>query len=109
MKECETGQCTIETPRQSKSSSCGWSGCRCGCTCSDESKADEFLDLATAAHHELLKQKMKDAFEAKIGKKMDKVADLVVDTALVYMKDAMVEQQTQEKFEDKLMEIFHGN
>lgn len=51
---------------------------------------------------------MKAVFEAKIGKKMDKVAELVVNSALVYMQDKMAEEQTREQFEQKLMNIFKG-
>jgi len=119
MKECESGHCSTESPRH-KSSSCDCGcGCNSGCTCGcaeggvcrcggscGGNKADEFLAVA---HHELLKEKMKAAFEARIGKKMDKVANLVVETALVYMKDKMAERQSRERFEDKLMEIFRAD
>jgi hypothetical protein len=92
---------------------CGCSSdCSCGCGCcghGEGGKAKEFLFLAKSAHFELLKHKMKTVMEAKIGKKMDKVAELVVDTALVYMKDKMAEKQTFGDFEDKLMDIFKGS
>jgi len=82
--------------------------CQCGSEIVDccENKADKFLDLACEAHHKLLKKKMMDAFEAKIGAKMTKVANLCVDTALVYMKEHMKDIDDKQQFEEKLMEIF---
>ncbi len=89
-----------------------------GASCDDRSYIydDECLEktakltlLAEAAHSELLKQKMKAAFEAKIGKKMDKVADLAVDAALTLMKGRMAQKKAHEDFEEKLMTIFKGN
>ncbi len=111
MQECKSGRCDIGASSES-TSSCGCSGkssCGCpACICGSKGKAEEFLCLAKSAHHELLKQKMKAVFEAKIGKKMDKVAELVVNSALVYMQDKMAEEQTREQFEQKLMNIFKG-
>ncbi|MFA4993764.1 MAG: hypothetical protein WC521_00440 [Bdellovibrionales bacterium] len=105
MKECKSGQCEIDVSDDT--------GCTCGCTCGCENctcgccgKVDEFIGLAKSAHHELLKQKMKNVFEAKIGKKMDKVAEVVVAAALLQMKDRMSEKQAHEQFEKKLMDIF---
>jgi hypothetical protein len=106
MKECKSGHCDIEAS-SGDACSCGC-GCSSGCSCGCDGKAGEFLSLAKSAHHELLKQKMKAAFEAKIGKKMDKVAEHVVNTALIYMKDNMAEKQTYEQFERKLLDIFRG-
>ena len=99
MSECESGHC-----------------CHTGGSCDEndddmlsceyESRADDFLCLAKIAHRKLLKKKMMAAFEAKIGKKMDEVADLVVSTALVYMQDEMNEDTAREQYEAKLMDIF---
>lgn len=71
-------------------------------------RADDFLCMAREAHQELLIEKMKAVFDAKIGKKMDKVAALVVETALVAMQHKMEEDQVRESYEAKLMEIYKG-
>jgi len=110
MSECKSGYCDIGASSETEASGCSC-GCNCGCsscTCGCCGKVDEFVNLAKSAHHELLKQKMKAAFEAKIGKKMDKVANVVVEAALVCMKDKMAERQAHEDFEKKLMDIFRG-
>jgi hypothetical protein len=118
MKECKSGHCDIGASHESEASygnpcSCGGDqscscGCSCGCGggCSCCGKADELLIIAKSAHQELLKQKMKAAFEAKIGKKMDKVANLVVSKALACMQDRMASKQTREDFDSELMKIF---
>jgi hypothetical protein len=121
MKECKSGECGIGEGKSygyddrgdcscgcGSDCSCGCGGESCECTCCNHegSKAKEFMMLAKKAHMELLKDKMKAVMEAKVGKKMDRVAELVVETALVYMKDRMAEKQAHENFEEKLMEIF---
>ncbi|MDD3030484.1 MAG: hypothetical protein PHS57_09485 [Alphaproteobacteria bacterium] len=75
-------------------------------TLGKKAKAEELFLLAKEAHRKLLKQKMMAAFEAKIGKKMDRVAALAVETALVYMQDKMKEKNERERFDQNLMEIF---
>jgi hypothetical protein len=127
MDECKSGQCNIHGGSHEEMSGgcgcgCGCSsdcscGCGTGCSCSccghggedGHEKCKELLFLAKTAHMELLKQKMKTAIEAKIGKKMDKVADLVVDTALAYMKHDMAKKTAHADFDEKLMEIFKTN
>ncbi len=111
MKECKSGQCDIAGAGELGASYEGTCSCGCGCascSCGCGGKIDELLSLAKDAHHELLKQKMKAVFEAKIGKKMDKVAATVVSAALVYMKDKMAEKTAHKKFEEVLMDIFEG-
>ncbi|MCL2473969.1 MAG: hypothetical protein FWF23_03600 [Alphaproteobacteria bacterium] len=111
---CDSGHCDINSKHEVKHSHAGKCKCGCGCECDCgcgiqdccDSKADKFLELACEAHHKLLKKKMMAAFEAKIGAKMDRVATLVVDTALVYMKEHMKDMDNKQVFEDKLMEIF---
>lgn len=111
MKDCKSGQCDLGGVGELGASYEGACTCGCGyanCTCGCGGKIDELLALAKGAHHELLKQKMKAVFEAKIGKKMDKVAETVVSAALVYMKDKMAEKNAHKKFEAVLMDIFEG-
>ncbi|MDD4616072.1 MAG: hypothetical protein PHW76_03010 [Alphaproteobacteria bacterium] len=66
----------------------------------------ELMMLAKIAHKELLIEKMKAALEAKMGKKMDKIADIAVDAALSWMKNKMSERQAHAEFDEKLMDIF---
>ncbi len=66
----------------------------------------ELMMLAKVAHKELLIEKMKKALDAKMGAKMDKVADVAVDAALAWMKGKMAEKQAHEDFDSKLMDIF---
>ena len=116
---CDSNHCDSSKHEASHShakESCGCKcGCDCGCSCgcgcdcygeSFDTKADTFMALACEAHHKLLKKKMMAAFEAKIGAKMDKVANLAVDTALIYMKEHMKDIDDKQAFENKLMEIF---
>lgn len=100
---CSCG-CTSEC-----SCGCG-GGCNCSCCCNnmggEHEKCMELMMLAKIAHKELLIEKMKAALEAKMGKKMDKIADIAVDAALSWMKNKMSERQAHAEFDEKLMDIF---
>jgi len=67
---------------------------------------ESFIDLAKTAKHELLKEKMKKAFEAKIGAKMDKVADVITTAAIACMQNKMAEKKAYEDLQQSLMSIF---
>ncbi len=101
MSECKTGSCCSDVE-------CDITGEIPPVNYTNAERADSFLCLARQAHHELLKEKMKAAFQAKIGAKMDKVAALVVETALVAMQHKMEEDQKRETYEEKLMDIYKG-
>ncbi|MFA5041287.1 MAG: hypothetical protein WC464_06620 [Bdellovibrionales bacterium] len=115
MTECTSGSCSLNSSGGTQSSSggtcscgCG-AGCKCGCAIGKcEGKVCEFFPLAIVAHQELLKEKMKKVFEAKIGRKMDQVAEVVANAALVYLKDKMTEKQLSEQYEKKIADIFNG-
>jgi len=66
--------------------------------------AEEILNLAKCAKHHLLKEKMKVIFEAKIGKKLDKIAEAAVEAILAKMEHKKAEKQGCEQYKEKLME-----
>ncbi len=115
MSGCISGQCGIGGNDETTSSGAGSCSCGCGCGkcgCKSDSccstKGCELTPLAVAAHRELLKQKMKAVFENRIGRKMDKVAETVVDAVLLSLKDKMAEQTAREQLDARLMDIFKG-
>lgn len=63
---------------------CGWHhGMTDSCYCEDETDyAEELIEEAMIAKKMLLREKMKAKLETKIGKKLDKLADLGVDLLL---------------------------
>jgi hypothetical protein len=75
---------------------------------SDECHAfvEDLLCLAKCAKHELLKEKMKKIFEAKIGKKLDKVAAAAAEAVLACLNQKMAEKQACDDFTEKLMAAF---
>lgn len=100
MCECEEGKCTCSNEQ---SCGCGKSEC-----CGEEQydKADMFLYMAKGAKMELLKEKMKKRLEAAEGKKLDKVADLIVEALLErYKTDEDISKKRQE-LSEKLDTIF---
>ncbi|HEU5047363.1 MAG TPA: hypothetical protein VFT64_05900 [Rickettsiales bacterium] len=68
--------------------------------------AEDILCLAKSAKHELLKEKMKKSFEAKIGKKLDKVAEVAVDAVLACLQQKMAAKQACEQYREDLMAAF---
>ena|SRR5271168_3126771 len=71
--------------------------------------AEDLLCLAKSAKHDLLKERMKKILEAKIGKKLDKVAEVAVEAALACMQHKMAEKQACEDYHEKLMAAFKSN
>ena len=99
MKECrDDSSCETET-------CCGEENCCCRSCCSKEEK---ILHLAKCAKHELLKEKMKKHFEAKMGKKLDKIAELAVDAVLAHMQHKKAEKHACEKLEADLEAAFNS-
>jgi len=101
MNYCKEGQCGIADPKGKDPSAKS-------CSCMAGAREENFLCLAKQAHYELLKEKMKAAFQAKIGAKMDKVASLAVETLLLSLQHKMEEDQKREAYEAKLMEIYRS-
>jgi len=101
MCECEEGKCSC-------SSNCDERGCECGSGCSEGqySKLDMFFYLVKEAKMELLKEKMKKRLEASIGKKLDKVADVMAEALLDYYKTEGDASKKRQDLNDKLDKIF---
>lgn len=74
-----------------------------GCT-----MAEDLLCLAKSAKHDLLKEKMKKIFEAKIGKKLDQVAEVAVDAVLAHWQQTAAQKQACEQYKEKLTAAFKG-
>jgi hypothetical protein len=68
--------------------------------------AEDLLCLAKSAKHELLKDKMKVLLEAKIGKKLDKVAAAAVDAVLAHLQHTVAQKHACEQYKENLMAAF---
>ena len=93
-------------------------GCECGkekgCSscCSNESccsykdemedKSKMMMDMANEAWHELMKDKIKSAYEKLIGEKMNKTAHVCAEMCIAYWGNKMKEEMTSAEFEDKI-------
>jgi hypothetical protein len=98
MSECNNGSCDSgKGSCESKPSSSD------GCNI-----AEDILCLAKSAKHELLKEKMKKGFEAKMGKKLDKIAEVAVDAVLACLEHKMAAKQGCEEYQAKLFAAFKG-
>jgi len=71
-------------------------------------KINEMLDLACCAKKELLKEKLKANLEKKVGSKLDKVADLLVDAMLEEYKASKKDQGRRAALEADIREVFVG-
>lgn len=90
---CNENQCTPPQASENKSGEC--------CTI-----AEDLLCLAKQAKHELLKEKMKKEIEAKIGKKLDNIAKIVVEAGLTYMEQQIAGKVACEDYKEKLYAAF---
>jgi len=102
MCECEEGKCSCSNERKEQ---CGCeSECRC---CEGEySKLDMFLYMAKGAKMEILKENMKKRLEASHGKKLDKVADLIVGALLEQYKSESDASKRRQELNAQLDKIF---
>ncbi len=85
------------------------SGCGSDCSCGNEgcckeemSKGEMFMDMANEAWHELMKEKMKHAYEKAIGEKMSKAAAVSVEACMAYWSQKMKNEASCAEFEDKI-------
>jgi hypothetical protein len=67
---------------------------------------DDLLNIVNCAKKQLLKEKIKANLENKIGAKLDKVADLLVDTMLEEYKAGSESKERRAALGKKLGEIF---
>lgn len=70
--------------------------------------AEDLMCLAKAAKHELLKDKMKRLLEAKIGKKLDNVAEVVVEAMLTEWQHKMAGKEACNTYHDALNAALKG-
>ncbi len=70
--------------------------------------AEYILCLAECAKHELLKQKIMKALEAKIGKKLDKVAEAAADALLAGIEHKISGKMACDSYKEKLRQAFMG-
>ncbi len=68
----------------------------------------DLLKLARCAKKELLKEKMKANLEKKVGAKMDKVADLLVDAMIEEHKASGESKGRRAALEARIREVFTG-
>ncbi len=85
------------------------SNCDTGSKQSDECTfAEDLLCLAKSAKHDLLKEKMKKIFEAKMGKKLDKIAEVGVEAVIACMNQKIAAKQACDNYKTSLMEAMKG-
>ncbi|MDN3512382.1 MAG: hypothetical protein NG784_13915 [Candidatus Jettenia sp.] len=92
------GHCCDSHGSKCKSYGCGHSH--------DGDYASEMFALVHCAKKELLKEKMKAHLEARIGEKLDKVADLFVNAMMDKYKEMRKCEKKHDEYEQKLKEIF---
>jgi len=105
-KQCASGKGSDACPSKTK-------GCASG---KDKSTCDKggsqcistLLKLTRCAKKELLKEKIKANLEKKIGSKLDKVADLLVDAMIEEHKALGVDKERRAALQAKIREVFIG-
>lgn len=68
--------------------------------------AEDLLCAAKQAKCELMREKMKKAIDAKIGKKMDKMAEVAVDAMIACMMHQMAGKEACNDYKEKLFAAF---
>lgn len=107
---CAGGQCAVGMMH-------GWhhpmahEACKCGGMCGhgEPMEKDEFhelLEKVKCAKESLLKDKIKQRLEAKIGKKLDHIADLAVEALLGKWEIKSKKHELKERVAEKMMTIW---
>ena len=116
--DCGSGSCGCE----SKSCGCGSEGCGCGqqncgcgqdgCGCGSgdfyETMQGKLVEMAIVAHKSALFDRIRGRIEKVEGEKLDRIAELVVETALGKYKDAQEAARKSEELRGKLKEIMEA-
>ena len=97
---CEDDKCCETGNECCEDSKCG-SECSCD---SGSSKAGMIMGLANEAWTELMKEKMKKAYEKEIGAKMDSIAKIGVEACIAFWGNKMKDKASFDEFEEKLRE-----
>jgi hypothetical protein len=90
--------------------------CSSDIDCKKKSKCDkgggpdlsDMMKLTCCAKKELLKEKIKANLEKKMGSKLDKIADLLVDAMLNECKSSMEDKAQKSTLEKNIREVFSG-
>ncbi len=113
-KQCPLDKGSDACPSKTKGCSSG-KGSASSC-CKDKSTCDKggshcistLLKLTRCAKKELLKEKIKANLEKKIGTKLDKVADLLVDAMIAEHKALGVDKGRRAELQAKIKEVYIG-
>ena len=97
-KQCTSGKGSVSSCCKDKST-CDKGGSHCIST---------LLKLTRCAKKELLKEKIKANLEKKIGSKLDKVADLLVDAMIEEHKALGVDKERRAALQANIREVFIG-
>ena len=92
---------------------CGDSGCcgekqHSGCSSSGCDTTDMLMQLAEDAWAGLMKEKIKKAYEAKIGKQMDKTAEAAAQAAIDYWQWKMQGKAGCEQAKESIKKTMMG-
>jgi hypothetical protein len=68
----------------------------------------DMMNLTKCAKKELLKEKIKANLEKKIGAKLDKIADLLVDAMLEEYRSSMEGKARNSVLDNNIREVFRG-
>jgi hypothetical protein len=91
---CDTGKGSCETNHRHEDECC--------------TLAEDIFCLAECAKHDLLKDKMKKLFEAKIGKKLDKIAEVAVDAILASIENKIAAKEACNSYKENLLAALKG-
>ena len=97
-KQCASGK-GGDSPHCKEKSKCSKGGSNC---------VSDLLKIARCAKKELLKEKIKANLEKKIGSKLDKVADLLVDAMIAEHKALGVDSGRRAELQANIREVFIG-
>jgi len=102
--------CAYKTKQYHSGKGSDASGCKekSKCDKGGSRKINEMLDLTRCAKKELLKEKLKANLEKKVGSKLDKVADLLVDAMLEEYKASKKVKGRRDALEADIREVFVG-
>lgn len=112
---CYPGKC-IHSPICVKKDSCYPGKCIHSPICVNKDKCNkggghkinEMMNLTRCAKKELLKEKIKANLEKKMGTKLDKIADLLVDAMLDEYRSSMEGKARNSALDNKIREVFRG-
>ena len=88
---------------EDKCCSTGKESCCCESSCGESNNVSKIvLQLANEAWGELMKDKMKAAYEKETGDKMSKAAQVGVEASIAFWSGKMKERASFAEFEEKL-------